>query len=347
MWKQIVSSLKLAAKFGFAFSVLAYMVHSGRLDLHLVRQGFSNGPALADICLLSILSLIASQYRWGMLMRGQGISFTLPQLFRYGMIGAFFNTTMPGAVSGDLIKAWYVLDDRKGLKKTPVFTSIFLDRIMGVFGLVIVSTLPVLLFWSAVWTTPALKEIALPMLACFAGIIGALLYVLLSGWGALAALRSKFGFLGKSRIGSALLQAYDALVQYRECPWILVWSLLLSVINFFCMVGVALICGRALGDTTLTFYQYFLLVPIGILTTAIPIAPAGLGVGHAAFRTLFLLVGSTRGSEVFTMMATVQILINLTGVFFYIGSHKITPETPVPDLASPVDPKSPMVGRGK
>jgi hypothetical protein len=70
-------------------------------------------------------------------------------------------------------------------------------------------------------------------------------------------------------------------------------------------------------------YQYFLLVPMGLLTTAIPIAPAGLGVGHVAFAALFSLAGSEHGAEIFTMYVTIQIVINLTGVFFYLRSPKV------------------------
>jgi hypothetical protein len=57
------------------------------------------------------------------------------------------------------------------------------------------------------------------------------------------------------------------------------------------------------------------------------VAPAGLGVGHAAFHALFLLVGSSHGSELFTMLVTLQILFNLMGVFFYLRSPKVTPDT--------------------
>lgn len=325
MGARVVSSLKLAAKFAFGFGILIYMVHSGRLDLEVVRRGFSHGPALAGSALLVLVALAASLYRWGLLMRGQGISFSGPQLVRYGMIGAFFNTTMPGAVSGDLIKAWYVLADRKGQRKTPVLTSILLDRVMGVFGLILVSASPLVFFGSTVWAVPKLRAVAVPMLACFAGVVVFFLYVMLSNWGPIGALRRKVAFLERNKAGALLLQSYDALVGYRDCPGILFQSLLFSVFNFLCMVGVSMLCGAAIGETALSTYQYFLLVPIGLFATAIPVAPAGLGVGHVAFHELFLLVGSPHGSEIFTMLVTLQILFNLTGVIFYLRSPKAVP----------------------
>jgi uncharacterized protein (TIRG00374 family) len=326
MRSRVLGWVKLAAKFSFSIAILAYMIRSGRLDVQVVREGFSHGPALLGSAALVLLALLFSLYRWGLLMRGQGIALSLPHLFRYGMIGAFFNTTMPGAVSGDLIKAWYVLADRKGQRKTPVLASVLLDRVMGVFGLILVSASPLLLFGGTVWGVPALRAVAVPMLACFAGVLFFFAYVMLSGWGPVAALRRKAEAFAGNRVADLLLQSYDAWVGYRRHPWILAQSLLLSVGNFLCMVGVSMLCGHAIGETALSPYQYFLLVPIGLFTTAIPIAPAGLGVGQAAFHALFLLVGSPRGSEIFTMLVTLQILFNLTGVFFYLGSPKVVPD---------------------
>jgi uncharacterized membrane protein YbhN (UPF0104 family) len=150
--------------------------------------------------------------------------------------------------------------------------------------------------------------------------------VMISSWGPFALLRRKAAVLESNRACRTLLQAYDAWTGYRSHPGILAATLALSIGNFLCMTGVALLCGHAIGETHLTVMQYFLLVPIGMLATAIPVAPAGLGVGHAAFNWLFLLAGSPNGPELFTMMVTIQILFNLSGVFFYLTAPKVAAE---------------------
>lgn len=318
--------LKLALKFGFAFGIIGYMAYSGRLDLAVVKRGFSHSAMMLASASLVFLALVTSLYRWGLLMRGQNIEFSLGQLIRYGMIGAFFNTTMPGAVSGDLIKAWYVLADHKGQKKTPVLTSILLDRMLGVFGLVIVSASPILLQWKHVWEVPQLAHLATIVLLLFSGVVFFYLYLMLASWGPLAKLRQGMERLRGSKVGSAIVQAYDACIAYREHPAILVQSLALSVCTHLFIVSVVIFCAHALGENTIAFYQYFLIVPIGLLTTAIPVAPAGLGVGHVAFAALFKLAGSEMGAEIFTMLVTIQILWNLTGIFFYLAGPKAEPQ---------------------
>lgn len=322
----IKDKLKLAAKFGFAIAVIWYMIAKGKLDLGVVKQGFSHVDFMVASFSLVLVAVCLSLFRWKLLLLGQGIDLPMPQVFRYGMIGAFFNTTMPGAVSGDLIKAWYLIQDRKGQKKTPVLTSILLDRVIGVFGLILVSASPLVISGRAVWDTPQLRTIALPVLGLAIGVLCFFGYIMLSVWGPLAYLRRKMDRLGKSRVGEVFLQAYDAWLSYRERPWILVASILISIVNHLCMVTIIILAARAIGEDTLSAFQYFLLVPIGLLTTAIPVAPAGLGVGHAAFEALFNLVGSSHGPELFTMLVTVQILINLSGILFYLRSPKLEPQ---------------------
>ncbi len=326
MQTKILEWMKLGAKFAFAFGVLWYMVANGKLDLDVVKRGFAHTQFILSAVGLVFVAVTLSLLRWKLLLEGQGLFLTFPQVIRYGMIGLFFNTTMPGAVSGDLIKAWYLIADRKGQKKTPVLTSILLDRVMGVFGLVMVSASPIILFGSSVWEVPQLKAIAIPVLGLFFGVVLFFAYIMLSVWGPLAYARKKMDKLEEYRIGKVFLQAYDAWTSYRERPWILVLSLMISIFNHLCMVFVIIMASRAIGNNTLSIFHFFLLVPIGLLTTAIPVAPAGLGVGHAAFAALFSLVGYSHGPEMFTMLVTVQILFNLSGIVFYLRSPKLEPQ---------------------
>lgn len=314
---------KLALKFLFSFSILFYMVQTGRLDLSVVKRGFSEFYLLAASISLVLLAMLAAIYRWSLLLRGLGLQYRFSEVVRYGMIGAFFNTTMPGAVSGDLIKAWYIVSDHKGQKKTPVLASILLDRAFGVFGLVIVSASPLFFEWENVWSVPALQQLSLAILLLFAGVLIFFAYILFSVWGPLAFVRKKMEGMQRFKIGKIFLEAYDSWLSYREQPLILFKALLLSVVTHICIVFVVILCSKALGEGQIQTYQYFLLVPMGLLTTAIPIAPAGLGVGHVAFAALFALAGSNLGAEVFTMLVTIQILLNLTGIFFYLRSPKV------------------------
>ena len=60
------------------------------------------------------------------------------------------------------------------------------------------------------------------------------------------------------------------------------------------------------------------LVPLGLLVTTIPISPAGLGTGHAAYLYLFRLVQVERGADFYTIFISYFIL---TGMFLGGASY--------------------------
>jgi glycosyltransferase 2 family protein len=327
--KKFSTYLKLVLKFGFSFAIIGYMVASGRLDLATVRKGFSEAHLIAFCAMLLITAQCIAMFRWGLLLRAQGLVYPPKKVVRYSMIGAFFNTTMPGAVSGDLIKAWYVVNEHKGQKKTPVLSSIFVDRVFGIMGLVLVSASPLLLNWKAAWELSALHQLYYLVLSLSFGVFLFFLLLFLAGIPAVVRWREAWLKGKKSRGSEIVNQLFQSWNDYRKTPLTVIFSLLLSLGTHLLVAGTVFLCSRAVGEGDLPTFLFFLLVPLGLLTTAIPIAPGGLGVGHAAFGFLFTLAGSSHGAEIFTLFVTMQILINLTGVFFYLGGPKGPPSVAV------------------
>lgn len=322
MRKKIVNGLKVGFKFGLSFAILFYMIKTGRLDLAVVGRVFSDLSVLGSCIFLVFTATLVSLYRWSLLLRGQGLIYPFTDVIRYGMIGAFFNTTMPGAVSGDLIKAWYVISDSKG-KKTPVFASILLDRVMGVFGLVLVSASSLAFAESTIWDRPQIAQLSIIVILLALAVLAFLLLTFFAEGGPLGMIRRRIDLFEKYSIGRVFLQAFDSWLLYGKSPWLLVKATSLSMITHCFVVVVSILAAKALGDNSMSLSQFLLLAPLGLLATAIPIAPAGLGVGHAAFGALFGLAGSKSGAEIFTLLVTIQIFINLFGVFFYLRSKKM------------------------
>ena len=71
------------------------------------------------------------------------------------------------------------------------------------------------------------------------------------------------------------------------------------------------------------------LMPIGLITTAIPLAPSGIGIGHVAFESLYQLVGVAGGADIFNMYIVLQLAVYLTGgipYFLYNSEYHIHQE---------------------
>jgi len=75
-------------------------------------------------------------------------------------------------------------------------------------------------------------------------------------------------------------------------------------------------------DNPLTLGKAFTFIPLGLIATAVPISPAGMGVGHAIFGTLFGYYGISGGASLFNLYWLCYFFVNLLGVVPYLASGK-------------------------
>lgn len=66
------------------------------------------------------------------------------------------------------------------------------------------------------------------------------------------------------------------------------------------------------------FIQALAFIPIGLMTLALPVAPSGLGVGHAIFQKLFEFSGINNGASLFNLYFVVTLVLNLLGAIPYL-----------------------------
>ena len=69
-------------------------------------------------------------------------------------------------------------------------------------------------------------------------------------------------------------------------------------------------------------WEMVLLIPLGFLANTIPFTPGGLGVGEAAFDTLFVIAGFTGGAEILLGWRILLIFISNLGLFYYLQGSK-------------------------
>jgi uncharacterized membrane protein YbhN (UPF0104 family) len=114
-------------------------------------------------------------------------------------------------------------------------------------------------------------------------------------------------------------RVYEEIKFYHNHRWVVVKSLALSIFMHLGIGWAALQCAYSLGQTQLTLSSLCLIVPIGLLIVAVPIAPAGIGTGNLAFLYLFRLIGSERGGDIYSLMALGNILVGAIGGFIYMS----------------------------
>jgi len=92
--------------------IFVLLIYSGILDLAKVRKMIVRWwTGAAAICFL--MSLIISMFRWQILLDAVGIRPGIGVVMRLSFIGYAFSVVIPGAVSGDIIKTYYIVKGRK------------------------------------------------------------------------------------------------------------------------------------------------------------------------------------------------------------------------------------------
>ncbi|NDE14180.1 UPF0104 family protein [bacterium] len=316
--KKILTTLM---KFALVGLLLWWMVRGGRLNATSLAIFIQNVPYL----LLSVAFWLAipvglGSFRWFKLLRGAKVQVGFLRALQLQMVGLFFNTAMPGAVSGDLVKAVYVVRDQRGQRRTSAALAIILDRVVGLMGLFTVAGVASIFYLRSLRSNPVLIPMAWLVFASWMGMLSFLTVVFYphkTGRDPIERLLNKKPWLLR-RVFALVLKVYQALRAYRDHPRELLIAWGVSVV--IQAVGVAYYWYTTVELTGQVpdFSQFVIVLPFGMIATVIPIAPGGLGVGHVAFDKLFTLIGLNGGANVFNVIALGQLLLNLTGIVPYL-----------------------------
>ena len=112
--------LKGLAKYGIGFGALAYVLIKN-WDPTFNDEGVQKSPGISgmlrqtpeyaafiSMLLLCAAALVLQYYRWYVLVRALDLPFTLGAALRLGLVGTCYNVFLPGAVGGDIVKAYYI-----------------------------------------------------------------------------------------------------------------------------------------------------------------------------------------------------------------------------------------------
>lgn len=322
--KSLVGGL---AKMAITVGILFYLVETDRLNFQLLKVVASQPWVL--VCLFGIMwaNVFMASYRWKLLLRGQQLLVPYRSVFSMAMIGNFFNATLPGAVSGDLVKFYYLAKRLPGIKKTEGFMTMLIDRVVGLAGLIFIS-MAVLIEFPDSEQGQRLATFTITMAIIF-GIF--FLTILLPGEPHRKLIQRILGIVPVSVIRRTLQKIYLAADAYKHMPGQFLLTICLSMVIHTLMIGAFVIAAKALS-VEVPLSILFLVVPLGLITTAIPIAPGGLGVGHLAFEKLFALVGLSSGADLFNVVVLCQLATNLCGGIFYLmgkSDQMIKPDQPI------------------
>lgn len=309
--------IKQILKFLFAFALLYWLYSSGKLKFDLIGQSLNHQWHWFFCFLFLIGSVLITTLRWKSILEIKSkIKFTFPAILKLTWIGLMFNTALPGAVSGDIIKLVYAKNLDRSLDKTFLVTSVIFDRIIGLFGLL--TLLGIFSIINYADLTSKSNELTNMVHFNFLLVFGMIIFLVI------LFLPAKIQDLGltfarkipiiKNHLAKTLEQVW---LIGRNKKLILITILLSVICHVFNIMAFWTLAKPFITSNIPTRYA-FSFIPIGFLTLAIPIAPAGLGVGHAVFDKLFSYFGQMNGASLFNFQFLATVIVNLCGVFPYL-----------------------------
>ena len=278
-----------ALGFVVAFALLGLAIYQNRVELAKVFAKPVDLRYFAVGLAIYIVALLITFARWYALVRAQGLPFRLRDAVRLGFIGNVFNLVIPGAVGGDVIKAAY-LGRMQPDRKPQAWASMVIDRILGLLGLFLLAGIAGLTTWNS-----ADGQVRL--------LIGLVWGALLAGFAGLAVLFSPGLYrplnrlvAGRAKLAAAVHRLEAIGMAYRRN---LLTVLAMLAVATFChglYVVAFYVASLALFDTMPTLAQHYLMVPLTLFTTAVPLPFGALGLSEQISGRLFAMVHHADGA---------------------------------------------------
>jgi uncharacterized protein (TIRG00374 family) len=321
MPRNLSKTLSLILKIAFAVGVIWWMAHSGKLNLHVVGHAFAEHWLLVLFLLFTLyLQVAIISWRWNILNSALGFGIRYREAFSLSMIGLLFTVVIPGSVGGDVIKAYYV-GTRVPNRRAHAFTTILMDRYLGLLSLLTLGAAGVCWNYRIILTNKIMTTLAMFVVLGFLGGTLALMVAVLFSRQVTALSRR---FVGRLPLASHAVKCFEALEAFRARPSVLVIGVLMTLpSHLIACLGMRIAMGMV-GAADMPLERFLLIVPLGLISTVIPLSPGGVGIGQAAFYALCEALSHGTGaaaSNAFTVYQTLQVAVYLSGVVSYL-SHK-------------------------
>lgn len=282
------------------------------------REGFWSLVHRADrglyaVCvLLYLVPAFIMSLRWHVIMKAAGVSPGLGRAFLIGYIGLFFNNFLPGAVGGDIAKAWVAARDEE--RKLAVVASIILDRLAGLVAMIVLA-------FAAAMVSLGREELRKPVL-------------FIAGLFAVSVLGYFVYFSRRLRTARAVewikarlplregIRGLDATFkQVNASKSTVALSLGLSLLGQSTSIVLLWLLSQALGIYQPTLADFFLFAPIAFILTAIPVTLGTWGTQEIVYRELLGLVrvSATDAIGLSFLFRLSAILVSLPGAIVFLA----------------------------
>lgn len=295
-----------------AVSAVLLWLLARTVDLEAVARQIAGADPLLLIVALVLAGAVLpmAAIRWQLVTRSIDAEVTPGDALSITAIGWFFNQTLPSTIGGDAVRiflAW-----RTGISKTGAIHGIVLDRLMGLFVVLLLATFflpPLLAGLDAAFQRWFLIAF---VVAGYGGYIT--LFAIASD---VAAPLDRFGV---GRLARALSRdARASLVSLSPGAVIFALSVVLQIVQ----IASVYVIGAALG-LGVSFFAIMAAVPAVLLISSLPVSLAGWGVREQSMVLALGAMGvaASDALAVSVLFGISWIVIGLPGALIWLGYRR-------------------------
>ena len=264
--------------------------------------------------------ILISSWRWDLLLRAQHVQRPFRTLLNSFLVATFFNNFLPSNIGGDVIRIGDTA--RAAGSKTLATTVVFVDRGIGLLGLVFVAALgATLTARSSANLGPVGPGLLWLMLA---GALAAATPAILMPNRVIALLRP-LRALHQEWVEDRLEKLTMALGKFRDAPLALLSTFAGAILVQAVLVGFYAAIARALhADVPLAHLA--IVVPISFIVQMLPVSVNGLGVREGTFVLYFQALGEPAevGLALSFIGAVLIMLFSVSGAVAYLSRNRST-----------------------
>ncbi len=310
----------------FAIIIIGFQKKLGNQEniVETIKTNFASiniSVSILALAIFIILSIVAT-VRIYLLTKAHEIKISFTALLKNLYIGFLFNPILMGSTGGDIVRSYYLTKETSD--KTKIVTVLFLDRFIGVISMFTLGLIAILFNYN----DPKLGAVLRPVFYSTAFVYFILIIIaILSSSKRVVTKFSRFkNFIGMKKIKSIAKIIFDTLHQTKQHKKTIVLAVLCTILTQILVIISAWIAAKSITNIEIIQFKYFFLfIPIILTISAIPISLGGIGVGEAAYATLFLFVGVTEADSITISLLNRLLLIFIAfigGIIYLLPSTK-------------------------
>lgn len=321
----MMSHFKTILKAALSIGLLGYLIYIAdpiKILVVLDHVWYKNGIfyLLIAACLF-LISLYVLSIRWQILVKGYGLSIPTITLFKYYLIGLFFNNFLPTGIGGDVLRIYNLIQSTGN--RTISFASVMTERLLGISSTLTLALISFILMRDE-FRTNLVLYIVIGMISLV------ILFFCIAFSKKLASPIEKITVkLTVFRLGERIQKFLDAIRFYSDSKIVYVKIFAVSLLGQVIIIVKAYFLALALGIEVTLVYM-FLVVPISIILSMLP-SINGIGFRDGGYIILLTKIGVSKAAALsLSFLALfIPMLISIAGGIMFMLQKKVVKEKEV------------------